>query len=93
MHIQQHIVNVRQLDGEVYGSSKQAFQHTRTVQMLSGCKRRSQRQLPGHIACASTTSVQKAPANNSAAFADQDIFLVAGAGIAGLVSFSTGGAA
>ncbi|KAL3131346.1 hypothetical protein ABBQ38_000632 [Trebouxia sp. C0009 RCD-2024] len=84
-HILQHVIHLRQPHGAPGSTSLQAFQHAKPGQKLSGCKRCRQRHLPRHMTCASSSTLsQKAHGNNSAAIAEQDMFLIAGAGIAGL---------
>lgn len=84
-HVLQHVIHLRQPHGAPCSTSLQAFQHTKPGQKLSGCKRCRQRHLPRHKTCASASTLsQNSHVNNSAAIADQDIFLIAGAGIAGL---------
>ena len=85
MLILQHMVVVRQPDRAIFSPFMQAFQQATTVYKQSGCKRRSQRHLLGHMACASSSTLaQSLQGNTSTTLADQDIFLIAGAGIAGL---------
>ena len=80
------MVDVRQPHGEICSISKQAFQHARkhNLQNLCSCTRRSHRQSPGAMTCASSSVLAQSATGNSSA--DQDMFLIAGAGIAGLVS-------
>lgn len=69
----------------MHGSVKQVFQHATSMHQHTGLKRRSVRQLPRYMTCASSATLSSVSSGKkNAAFADQDIFLIAGAGIAGL---------
>lgn len=81
-HVNQHVINVRPLERGGRSIYKQAFQRATVAKTYDRFK---SRHLFSSAICASSLSVAgQSGSSQRAAFTDQDIFLIAGAGIAGL---------